>query len=303
MLVNVGSTAGTSGRAAAKAAMKTLYDLLGALPEDGAEDLRAAFRRAAKATHPDIHPDDPEAPLRFRQIVRANDILSDEQQRAAYDWILAFTQQPAPMLRLNTTVGTIRKFVFDAITVASVSIVSIGGYLLFDRLSKASVVPSGVFEVAARAPADNVAVAPTPKFDTTRRDEPPGKPGGEGIAGAGVTHAAIVPSAVAPGTIAASAQANANVGPAPDLALKDARSYWERGITAYRDGDLPRAIADFDQAIQHDPSFSDAYLDRGIALYRLHEFGRAFADITQMRRIKDSNRSGTAVPAPHKASP
>jgi curved DNA-binding protein CbpA len=34
--------------------MKTLYDLLGALPNDDADDLRAAFRRAAKQAHPDI---------------------------------------------------------------------------------------------------------------------------------------------------------------------------------------------------------------------------------------------------------
>ena len=37
--------------------MGTLYDLLGALPSDEAEGLRTAFRKAAKATHPDINPD------------------------------------------------------------------------------------------------------------------------------------------------------------------------------------------------------------------------------------------------------
>jgi curved DNA-binding protein CbpA len=62
--------------------MKTLYDLLGALADDGAEDLRTAFRRAVKGTHPDLNPDDPDAALKFRQIVRANEILSDEEQRA-----------------------------------------------------------------------------------------------------------------------------------------------------------------------------------------------------------------------------
>jgi len=61
--------------------MGTLYDLLGALPDDDAEGLRTAFRKAAKATHPDLNPDNPEAALRFRQLVRAHDILSDEQQR------------------------------------------------------------------------------------------------------------------------------------------------------------------------------------------------------------------------------
>ena len=284
--------------------MKTLYDVLGALPEDDADGLRAAFRRAAKAAHPDINADDPEAPLRFRQIVRANDILCDAQQRVAYDLLMALAlEEPAPNPLLDTTVGTIRKFAFDAITVAILSTVSIGGYLLFDRLSNASVVPSGVFEVTAHAPADNIAVAPTPLFDATSRDQPPGKLDGEAVAAARVTNETIVPSAVASGASTASAQADAKSGPAPELAVKDARSYWQRGISAYRGGELSRAIADFDQAIQLDPDFADAYIDRGIALYRAHEFGRAFADITRVKRIKDSNHGGTAVPAPHKASP
>ena len=46
--------------------MTTLYELLGALPHDDAEGLRAAFRKAAKAAHPDTNPDDPEASQRFR---------------------------------------------------------------------------------------------------------------------------------------------------------------------------------------------------------------------------------------------
>ena len=33
--------------------MPTLYELLEALPEDDADGLRAAFRKAAKAHHPD----------------------------------------------------------------------------------------------------------------------------------------------------------------------------------------------------------------------------------------------------------
>ena len=63
--------------------MTTLYELLGALPHDDAEGLRTAFRKAAKAAHPDTNPDDPDASLRFRQLVRAHDILSDAEQRAA----------------------------------------------------------------------------------------------------------------------------------------------------------------------------------------------------------------------------
>ena len=69
--------------------METLYDLLGALPNDGADDLRAAFRRAVKRAHPDVNREDQDAGPKFRRIVRANEILGDAEQRAAYDHLLA----------------------------------------------------------------------------------------------------------------------------------------------------------------------------------------------------------------------
>src|SRR4029077_17013073 len=72
--------------------METLYDLLGALPNDDADDLRAAFRRAVKRAHPDVNPEDPDAGLKFRRIVRANEILGAAGQRAAYDHLLAVAQ-------------------------------------------------------------------------------------------------------------------------------------------------------------------------------------------------------------------
>ena len=73
--------------------MKTLYDLLEALPDDDADGLRAAFRKAAKANHPDFNPGNAEASERFRRIVRANAILSDGQQRAAYDRLLEIARR------------------------------------------------------------------------------------------------------------------------------------------------------------------------------------------------------------------
>jgi Flp pilus assembly protein TadD len=99
------------------------------------------------------------------------------------------------------------------------------------------------------------------------------------------------------------AQQIANIGAAPDSAANDAKSHRERGLIAYRDGDLYRAIADFNLAIQLDPSSPDAYIDRGIVFYRMHEFDRAFADIAQAKRIENSNRTKTPQPASRKASP
>jgi tetratricopeptide (TPR) repeat protein len=276
--------------------MKTLYDLLGALPDDDAESLRTAFRQAAKASHPDVNTDDPDAPLKFRQIVRANAILSDADQRATYDRLLALTLRK-PNWKPKRAV---RKMASDVIKVACLSAMSIGGYLIFEQVSKASIVPVKPIEVTARARTEIAAVAPTIQFDTTGRDKPPDK-----LESAAVAGGAVVPSAAAPAANAVpaantdGAQAMANAGPAPDLTAYDAKSYRERGIVAYLDGDLYRALADFDVAIQIDPGFADAYIDRGIVFYRIHEFERAFADIAQAKHIKNSNPTKTL---PRKAS-
>jgi hypothetical protein len=68
--------------------MKSYYELLGANADDDAEALKEAFRKAVKANHPDLHPSDPDAVERFREIVAANTLLRDAKLRATYDWFL-----------------------------------------------------------------------------------------------------------------------------------------------------------------------------------------------------------------------
>jgi curved DNA-binding protein CbpA len=269
--------------------MKTLYDFLGALPDDDAESLRTAFRKAAKATHPDINTGDPDASLKFRQIVRANAILGDAEQRAAYDRLLAITlEQRRPKSKRTIIFDTIHTLAFDAFAAAFFSTVLFGGHALFEHLSMAPVIPVERIELAARGPAEIAAVPATGQFDT---------------AVLAVPDQATVPSADAAVVNTSSTQAMADLGPAPDPAANDAKSYRERGAVAYRDGDLHGAIADFELAIQIDPRFTGAYIDRGIVFYRLHEFDRAFADIAQAKRIEHANRTKTALSAPHQATP
>jgi curved DNA-binding protein CbpA len=74
--------------------MKNLYDLLGARPDDDNENLRKAYLKAAKESHPDHHRDDPEAAMRFRQIAVAYKILRDADQRSAYHRLLEFERRP-----------------------------------------------------------------------------------------------------------------------------------------------------------------------------------------------------------------
>lgn len=153
--------------------MKTLYDLLGALPSDEAEGLRTAFRKAVKGAHPDIHPGDPDAGLKFREIVRANEILGDAGQRTAYDHLLALArleQEPASEQAIAARIHKLASGVIaGVIALAGVSVVTVGGYLLFTHMSAALVAPANEVDVTARGSAEIARVSPAESPDTTNK--------------------------------------------------------------------------------------------------------------------------------------
>lgn len=271
--------------------MPTLYELLGALPQDDADSLRAAFRKAAKASHPDNNPGDPDAPQKFRQIVRAHSILKDEQQRAAYDSLLteAEGQQP-PDTRRNVLSEVRLPGPIGSMVIASISI---GAFVGLEHVLTAPVVSAHVQELSTRAMALTAAMptqaSSTPASDTIGRagERTPDKilPAKE----------PEIPSAVEEMTapaVAATADNVAAVAAIPEPAIpepvvKDARYYLERGDAAYRSGDFPLALTDFDLAINLDPNLSDAYLNRAIVFRRLGDVKRAFADVSRARRIDE----------------
>jgi len=61
------------------------YDVLGVSREAGHAEIKKAFRREARACHPDVNPDDPECEARFKELAEAYEVLSDADTRAAYD--------------------------------------------------------------------------------------------------------------------------------------------------------------------------------------------------------------------------
>jgi len=130
--------------------METLYELLGALPNDDAEGLRAAFRRAVKGAHPDINPGDPLAALRFRQIVRANEILGDADQRAAYDHLLELARIEQVSISRRAVTQAVYKSSSAVFAFAVVSIVGLAAYAVFMHVSSRSGVRLQQLEAVVR---------------------------------------------------------------------------------------------------------------------------------------------------------
>lgn len=82
---------------------KTLYDILGVSQLATPEQIKAAYRSKARLVHPDVVPEDQkeEATKAFLETKMACRVLSDRQQRAAYDLKLRFLHRtpistPAP---------------------------------------------------------------------------------------------------------------------------------------------------------------------------------------------------------------
>ncbi|MEK9938815.1 MAG: DnaJ domain-containing protein, partial [Ilumatobacter sp.] len=65
--------------------MSDFYELLGVSRQASAEEIKKAYRKRARELHPDANPDDPDAAERFKELSKAYQVLSDDDQRARYD--------------------------------------------------------------------------------------------------------------------------------------------------------------------------------------------------------------------------
>jgi DnaJ-class molecular chaperone len=61
------------------------YELLGLTKAATADDIKKAYRKLVRTSHPDLNPDDRAAEARFKSISAAYEILKDPETRARYD--------------------------------------------------------------------------------------------------------------------------------------------------------------------------------------------------------------------------
>ena len=64
--------------------MQDNYEILGISPIAPADSIKAAYRKKAAQYHPDKNRS-PDAPVRFRAVQEAYEVLSDPARRKAYD--------------------------------------------------------------------------------------------------------------------------------------------------------------------------------------------------------------------------
>jgi len=66
-------------------AKKDYYEVLGISRTATTVEIKSAYRNMAKQCHPDLHPNDKQAEIQFKEISEAYDVLSNPQKKAAYD--------------------------------------------------------------------------------------------------------------------------------------------------------------------------------------------------------------------------
>src|SRR3989304_659105 len=64
---------------------KDYYQTLGVPRNASDKEVRAAYRKAARKSHPDVNPGDKTTEARFKEIQEAYEVLSDKDKRSKYD--------------------------------------------------------------------------------------------------------------------------------------------------------------------------------------------------------------------------
>jgi hypothetical protein len=194
--------------------------LLGASSDDDAEGLKRAFRRAVRANHPDLHPDDPGATVRLSGIVRAYAILRDAYERASYDHALGFERDALRPKPKRTVFNTMQHIFAEATAIAVLAGVLVGGYALLANVLGGFSEDRKTAEVAGPPKLAAVEPAAEGRAKSSEREAPH-----ERLAGVAMPSFAIAPSAVA--AAAKSGEASQVAEPAPRLPNREVAKVME----------------------------------------------------------------------------
>jgi curved DNA-binding protein CbpA/Tfp pilus assembly protein PilF len=305
-------------------AMKTLYDVFGVRPDADAETITQAFRKTVKAHHPDLQGGDAAANRRVKAIITASKILRDPERRAAYDQHLALQRVRARAQRRRVVI----RFAFGVVVLSAVMVGA--GKLWLGPVA----VPAGKVAGPMRQP-DEVATVVRPEQEPPQargtgnnaqtaaaqnssregssRDGSSGDGGPESHSFAresrgGTAEAeAAIESATREDTTAAvplpatassyreSAiewirkgdldRAIADLERAIELAPGDAKAYRQRGNAWGLKGDVDRALSDYDRALRLAPNDSAVFHDRGLMWQRNKELDKALVDLDRAVRM------------------
>ncbi len=286
--------------------MDTLYDLLGALPRDDADSLRTAFRRAVKGAHPDLRPGDPDAAIKFRQIVRANEILADPEQRAAYDHLLVLAQIEKNRALVHPIAAKIHRVASGIMALASLSIVTVCGYLVFMHMPISMALPAPLGPTANVRSSDGNA-------DLTSRVSASIAAVSTVVAPDPAAVSALIARTMAPAEPQMEASAEwppaENESPAqpatiklPALAPSYVQPFRATRVAVSYTGDPDGASADLDQAIRLDPALLTTYAERGIPFYPLVKSDHIFEDVTPLTHREKPGHARLALTASSKRS-
>jgi Flp pilus assembly protein TadD len=288
--------------------MKSLYELLGASAGDDAEALKKAFRKVVKAHHPDLHPDDPDAQARFREIIAAHTVLRDAEQRASYDLLLQFKgdrfstharqqfqSKVAPRQRRSKWMFAVGAL----ICCLGLAIMPPTGNVEINKDELAAETGAAVKNQTAIVVTAKENENPSATIAATEAQAAKGGNADEPIEPAGtivIEHASpadqgerrhehdsvhVLNGAAEPRL----AVSEKNSGVPPDLA----KFYRMQGMASYRSGDIAQAIASFTTAILLDPDDAQAYNSRGNAWDEMGDFKSALADYNEAIRIDPNN--------------
>jgi hypothetical protein len=196
-----------------RAPATNLYDLLGARPDGDAEELKVAFRRALKASHPDLHPGDPDASVRLSGIVRAYAILRDSQERAAYDRAVGFGREPLHQRSRRSIFHTMHTIISEAVAIVALAVVLGAGYALLAEVLETSLAGYKLANTTLHEPADVTILQRAP---TSRTEEQVDKLESGTAATVAIARSVAIPTARRDDALAV-----ANDKPTPGLPERD----------------------------------------------------------------------------------